>query len=134
MFTVKKPVQIHLHTICAHPPLILQRIRALVIGINDYKHYRSLKNAVCDARAVKGLLECAGLEVCYVVNANILQLREEVDKYIQSVQKDDVTLIYFAGRGCEYNNATRLLAKSMGAESDLSTDSIDVLVLLDRFV
>ena len=86
-----------------------------------------------DAEAIKIKLESAGVEVLYVTNVDIRQLRAEVKKYEQTLQKGDVALIYFAGHGCEFNNAPRLLAKSLGTESDVKEDSLNVLVLLDRF-
>ena len=112
---------------------LLQRIRALVIGINQYKHYRSLNNAVHDAQTVKEMLEGAGVEVYFVANANIQQLNEAVAKYTASLQEGEVALVYFAGHGCEFNNAPRLLAKSIGPVPNLRKDAVNVFVMLDRF-
>ena len=113
---------------------LLQRIRALVIGINQYTHYPCLGNAVSDAQTVKNMLKDAGVEeVEFVSNVNIQQLIDAIVKYIESLQEGDVALVYFAGHGCEFKNAPRLLAKSMGEVSNLRKDAVNVLVLLDRF-
>ena len=112
-----------------------QTIRALVVGIAAYKNGRVLKNAVNDAREIKKLLESRGVHVLYAENVNIKEFDDIVDKFVQTLQEQDAAIVFFAGHGCVYNNATRLMAISESPNSDfLRKESVNALVLLDRFV
>ena len=87
-----------------------------------------------DAEAMKALLESKGVLVFHVYNCNITQLLTVVDKFVNSLQEGDAALVFSACHGVEYNNAPRLIAISQSGIPDLKTDSLNVLVLLDRSV
>ena len=79
------------------------RYYALVIGINDYPHYRDLKTAVADAQAVENILKKHyGFTTRLLINPK----RHEIIKTISELRKDltekDNLLIYYAGHG-EYD-------------------------------
>ena len=102
------------------------------MGINKYKVGRSLKNAVNDARAVRDLLKRHGVIVVYAEDVSKKQFDTIVDQYVESLQANDAAIVFFAGHGCEYKNATRLMAISDSPQPDLKKRSVNVLVLLDR--
>ena len=114
--------------------LATQRICALVVGIDKYRHHSPLQNAVRDARAVGSKLESKGATVVYAINCTISELNAKIEEYLESLREDDVAMLYFAGHGCEYGNALRMFAISEGDESNIDTDTAHVLVLLNKSV
>ena len=120
---------------------IPQKIRALVIGINQYDHLRTLNNAVRDARSVKEKLEKLKLEksqnvdVIYAENCDSDDLISKVDEFVELTEELDGTILFFAGHACEYNNCNRLLSKNWNTEvTDIRKHSVNVLQLLYRLV
>ena len=93
-----------------------------------------LKNAVNDARAIKEALEKEGVIVFYAENCTITQLKEIVQLYLDSLQKGEVTLVFFAGHGVQYANANRLIAIAESNVTDYKRDSLNLLLLLLRCV
>ena len=92
-----------------------------------------MKNAIKDARAVAKALRSKGVHVVDVYDCTISMLNAVVKQFVASVQPGDAVIIYFAGHGCEYNNINRLLAISESAEPNVKEDSLNVLLLIDRF-
>ena len=85
-----------------------------------------------DARAVRDLLESRGVHVVFAENVDINEFKAIVAEYVESLQEGDAAIVFFAGHGCEYNNATRLMAISDSSKPDLKEESINALVLLNR--
>ena len=81
--------------------LATQRICALVVGIDKYRHHSPLHNAVSDARAVGSKLESKGATVVYAIDCTISELKTKIEEYLKLLQEDDVAMLYFAGHGCE---------------------------------
>jgi hypothetical protein len=76
------------------------RYRALVIGINDYKHLPKLETPVNDASAVHDLLRRRyGYESKLLLNPDRTQLVEAFDRLRAELAEDDNLLIYYAGHG-----------------------------------
>jgi uncharacterized caspase-like protein len=74
--------------------------RALVIGINDYKHLPHLETAVNDASAVHDLLRRVyGYDSTLLLNPNRTQLVEALDRLRAELTPEDNLLIYYAGHG-----------------------------------
>ena len=106
----------------------------LVIGVNKYKHHRPLDNAVRDATAISEKFRAKGAQVFAAYDCTKAELEEVMSAFFASIQPGDAVLIYFAGHGCEYNNANRLMLISESEEPMIREDSLNVLVLTNRFV
>ena len=91
-----------------------------------------MRNSVKDAKAFGAKLEAKGANVVYALNCTASQFKTKVEQYLDLLRENDVGMFYFAGHGCEYHNAVRAFAISEGAKSDITTDSVNVLVLINR--
>ena len=100
-----------------------------MVGINAYQ-WGPLKNAVNDAKAVKEALELKGVEVFDVYDCSITQLKAKTDEFVDAVQEGDTAIVFFAGKGVEYDNATRLMAIS--EDKHCRKDAVNLLSLLER--
>lgn len=79
------------------------RYYALVIGNNTYRHVRSLRTAVNDAKAVEtNLRERYGFETRLLVDADREQIMAALNEYRRKVEPNASLLIYYAGHG--YND------------------------------
>ena len=110
---------------------MLQRIRALVVGINAYPG-APLDNAVNDAKAMKALLESKDVEVFDIYDCNITDLTAKTDEFVDALQEGDAAMVFFAGHGVEYNNTNRLVAITQSGVADLRNEALNALVLLNR--
>ena len=109
-------------------------MRALVIGTDKYRHNQPLKNAVKDARAFGAKIESKGGTVVYALDCKTSELKAKIEEYLGLLRENDVAMLYFAGHSCEYNNALRLMAISEGDESNIQTDAVNLLVLINKSV
>ena len=105
-----------------------------MVGINKYRHKPPLKNAVNDARAFGAKLKSKGATVVYAINCTKSELYAKIGEYLELLRENDVAMLYFAGHGCEYKNAFRMFAISEGDESNIDTDTVNLLVLINRSV
>lgn len=97
---------------------------ALVIGIDNYTgQWRSLQNAVSDAKAISQLLKnkykLDYLKELYNDQATRLNIIKELEWLVQNVQPTDNLLIYYSGHG-EFNQA---LNKGYWVPSDATAAS-----------
>ena len=79
------------------------------------------------------MLKAKGVHVFDAYNCTKKELGKIINAFLASLQPDDAALIYFAGHGCEYNNANRLMLISESEESMIQEDSLNVLALIIRF-
>lgn len=73
---------------------------AVIIGINDYKNWPKLVDAVNDARSVKGRLEKRGFEIIYLENQAATRdriTRVLWDELPGKLEWDDLVLVFFSG-------------------------------------
>ena len=105
-----------------------------MVGIDKYRHKRPLKNAVRDARAIVTELETKGATVVKAINCTRSELEAKIEKYLGLLQEHDVAMLYFAGHGCEYKNAFRMLTISEGGEPNIDNDAVNVLTLINKSV
>ena len=108
-----------------------QNIRALVVGINDYKPgsgLSELKNAVPDARAMKKLLRGQGVDVFYGENVTIKEFRTLEEKFLDSLQKGDIGIVSFSGHAYMCNNASQLITVT-DVEPRIEDHAVNVLKL-----
>lgn len=80
-------------------PAAAQRRLALVIGISEYQHLRSMVRPAGDARAVHDALTRLGFQSNLVLDANQNELDAAFQRLLADVQQDDVALIHFTGHG-----------------------------------
>lgn len=89
---------------------------ALVIGNSEYAYLDKLDSVDerkqkihvphLDAKKITDALQRSGFEVHYLLDANLIQMRESVDKLVKKVKKESeskdnkiTTVFYFAGHG-----------------------------------
>ena len=112
--------------------LHVQRIVAFVVGINNYKRINKLKNCVHDAQAIRDILEKQGVEVVYLENCTISQLKEKEAEYMTYVKRGYAALFFFAGHGCTFKNEPRMLTIAESNEHLVSRDSLNLYALLAK--
>jgi hypothetical protein len=79
------------------------RYHALVIGINDYAHYRNLETAENDARAIEKLLtDHYGFDTRLLLNPTRYDIIKTMSEMRKALTEKDNLLIYYAGHG-EYD-------------------------------
>lgn len=93
-----------------------------------------LKNAVRDAKAVCAALKSKGVVVTFAENCTRTQWKNKENEFLRNLREGDAAIIFFAGHGCEFNNANRLLTRSKSQKRNLKNDSVNVLALLIRYV
>jgi hypothetical protein len=79
-------------------------VRALIIGIDNYQHYRSLKGAVADARDIEGALRRVGTkDVTALIDAQAdrASVLREIDGLITRTRTNDLVLLSIAGHGTQ---------------------------------
>lgn len=78
---------------------------ALIIGINDYAHYRNLETAVNDAQAIESLLKQRyGFSTRLLINPTRYEIIRTISELRKNLTENDNLLIYYAGHG-EYDRA-----------------------------
>ena len=122
---------------CIRP---MQRIIAFVVGISDYPKSK-LKNAVNDADKIRRILEAKRREnpkrvkIFYVQDCDVDALQAAQNEYLKELKEYDLALFFFAGHACMFNNSPRLLTiPKQSAAMDVETDSVNVYLLLSRWV
>jgi len=79
------------------------RYHALVIGINNYPHYRHLNTAVADAQAVEKILKQRyGFTTRLLINPSRHEIIRTISELRKELTENDNLLIYYAGHG-EYD-------------------------------
>ena len=79
-------------------------VRALIIGIDAYQHYRPLKGAVADARDIENaLLRMGTKDVTTLIDAQADRARvlRELDALIARTQPNDLVFLTIAGHGAQ---------------------------------
>ena len=93
----------------AQPSLFLRgptgsEVRALIIGIDAYQHYRPLKGAVADARDIENaLLRMGTRDVITLIDAQAdrATVLRELDALIARTQPNDLVFLTIAGHGAQ---------------------------------
>jgi len=79
-------------------------VRALVIGIDAYQHYRPLKGAVADARDIENALRRMGTkDIVTLIDAQAdrTTVLREIDRLVSRTQANDLVLLSIAGHGAQ---------------------------------
>jgi uncharacterized caspase-like protein len=85
-----------------------ERKRALLIGINSYS-CNSLQYCINDAEDLNMALRRIDFVTSIGLNCNLNQFYQIIDKFVQSIQRDDLVLFYFAGHGKQMEDQNYLL-------------------------
>jgi uncharacterized caspase-like protein len=88
--------------------IIYQKKRALIIGINDYPR-DPLKYCINDAEDLETALESIDFIVSLALDCNFAKLYSVIDKFADTIQYNDLVLIYFAGHGKQSKDKNYLL-------------------------
>lgn len=83
--------------------------RALVIGNSYYLNQEELKNPIRDARAIAKKLEKIGFEVIFETNLSRRNFQKTILDFGDSLDRTDISLIYFAGHGLEIEKEIYLI-------------------------
>ena len=101
--------------------------------MDDYITYSKLENAVAGARAMATLFKSKNVRVFCAYDCDIEQLQRTRNRFLSSLQPGDAALVYFGGKGCEFLNVLRLMAKG-ATDLTLEANSLNMNVLCDRLV
>ena len=107
--------------------------QALVIGNNKHP-IQPLDNPVNDARAVADALIALKFDVTLRTDQRGAEMDREIARFVSSIQKDSVVIIYFAGHGVEFENQNYLIPIDLEAndEFDVERKAISVSSILRK--
>ncbi|WP_430813998.1 caspase family protein [Carboxylicivirga sp. RSCT41] len=95
---------------------------ALCIGISDYDFVSPLKNPVNDATDVSDKLTAIGYDVTLLINVSRIELLRQIDNYNQKESSSDVSVIYYAGHGVQYNGINYIMPKDANPQNERELD------------
>ncbi|WP_128760843.1 caspase family protein [Leeuwenhoekiella aestuarii] len=90
---------------------------ALVIGINDYKHFDNLENSRNDANDMHKFLEKNEFEVTPLFDLNKHELENAINEYKQKIDNQTISVFYFSGHGFQLEQYNFLVSK----DSEINT-------------
>ena len=121
---------------CIRP---MQRMLVFLVGISAYPKSK-LKNAVKDAGKMRWIFEAKRrqnpkrIKIFYVQDCDVDALQAALKEYLKELTENDLSLFFFAGHACMFNNSPRLLTiPKHSAVMDVETDSVNVYLLLSRW-
>jgi uncharacterized protein len=108
---------------------------ALIIGNSAYKIAKPLSNPANDAELMAATLEKIGFTVTKVTNADYATMNRAVIQYANSLPKNAISLVYYAGHGVQVDGQNYLLPIDIDptSRSDLPFLSLSVDKLLGVF-
>ncbi|CAF1443618.1 unnamed protein product [Adineta steineri] len=90
--------------------VIYKNKRALIIGINDYSRDPDrLKYCINDATDLSMALQNIGFNVTLGKNCNLIEFRNFVDTFTDTIERNDLVLFYYAGHGKQHDDHNYLL-------------------------
>lgn len=107
--------------------------KALVIGIDGYKHIPRLATARQDAQAITSSLSAAGFTVSQYLDIGEKDMRAALRKFAAEVEGGDEVAIFFAGHGVQLGGLNYLIPMDVSGESEgqLREDAIPLQRILD---
>jgi uncharacterized caspase-like protein len=118
-------------------PVIYQRKRALIIGIDKYRR-DPLNYCINDATDLKTTLERINFQISSGENCNLSEFYDIVNTFANTIQDDDLVLFYFAGHGQQNQDDNYLLPSDydydyQGHERDYIVDhAINVKYIMKK--
>ncbi len=95
---------------------------ALVVGNNNYPTMR-LRNAVNDARSMRGVLRQLGFSVQVAENTGRADLQRAVRGFIGSINPGDVAMFYYSGHGIQVDGENFLVPTDFDAVDEIEAES-----------
>jgi hypothetical protein len=87
-----------------------QRKRGLIIGINKYsRDSDSLQYCINDATDLNTTLQRIGFKTSLQLDCNYNKLKNQIDEFATTIERDDLVLFYFAGHGQQNEDENYLL-------------------------
>jgi hypothetical protein len=107
--------------------------KALVIGIDGYKHIPRLATARQDAQSMASSLSAAGFTVSQYLDIGEKDMRAALRKFAAEVEGGDEVAIFFAGHGVQLGGLNYLIPMDVSGESEgqLREDAIPLQRILD---
>ena len=107
--------------------------KALVIGIDSYKHIARLATAREDAQAMTRALTTAGFTVSQYLDIGEKDMRAALRKFAAEVEGGDEVAFFFAGHGVQLGGLNYLIPMDVSGESEgqLREDAIPLQRILD---
>ncbi|CAF5077926.1 unnamed protein product, partial [Rotaria sp. Silwood1] len=85
-----------------------RRNRALLIGVNKYRR-DPLQYCVNDAEDLSTNLRFIDFDITLELNCAVNQFYKIIDRFVDTIQHDDLVLFYFAGHGKQSEDENYLL-------------------------
>ena len=89
-------------------PTAYRRKYALIVGINEYRHY-PLNYCINDAKDLRTALERINFIVLFKTDCNYTDFCDVINRFTEKIQHDDLVLFYFAGHGKQHDEENYLL-------------------------
>ena len=107
---------------------------ALIIGNNNYKHYKKLKTAINDATKISQILKThfSFNDVKLMLDATRNEIIGELDRYRKQLTEKDSLLIFYAGHGCYDKEIDRAYWVPVDARKDKTANLISSEDLVDK--
>ena len=114
-------------------PVDARRRVALVVG-NDAYQGNPLKNSANDATDMSAVLTELNFQVQLVLNSTRAQLEQAIERFVLSLQKDDVVLFYYSGHGLQLEGENYIVPIEYRAitESDAKYAAYSLSAIVDR--
>ncbi|CAF3498457.1 unnamed protein product [Rotaria sp. Silwood1] len=88
--------------------VVYRRNRALLIGVNKYRR-DPLQYCVNDAEDLSTNLRFIDFDITLELNCAVNQFYKIIDRFVDTIQHDDLVLFYFAGHGKQSEDENYLL-------------------------
>ena len=92
---------------------------ALVVGNDDYRSVRKLRNGVNDARGMAAVLRGASFTVAEIENATREAMDAGVTEFVSRLRPGDVALFYYSGHGLEIAGENYLVPVDLSAANEV---------------
>lgn len=79
-----------------------RRKLALVVGINEYDEFPSLRCSENDAKDMASALKRIGFEVTVKLGVNHKEMEHAIVDFKDSIEKGDIVVLFFAGHGVQW--------------------------------
>lgn len=118
------------------PVLAQTKNFALVVGINNYDHMRTLETALSDAEAVTNVLhDDLDFNVDTLPDASRIDILAHWQQLLANLSRDSIAVFYFAGHGVQLEGQNFLIPKDASITGNdpnvLRKSTIDMRELLD---
>ena len=105
-----------------------------MVGIDAYLTHDPLKNAVKDSKRVEEGLHSVGVKrITSVSDCDIKQLTDKINKFLSTLRKGDVAIVYVAAHATMYRNRHVFLTTT-STHTDFAETSLSVQELLITLV